>query len=202
LPWPSIRSVLLPHLNLKLTGCCVPPLSFATSSMQVSAQAFSGFTLCVYRPTVASYLDARCGLSTRNLSRRCPRTKVGLPPDPEGKGTDSSCFDVDTFLTALYVMVDDFRQSHRTVRGRPGRDTSLCHCEVITLSIFARWSRFTSERDFYRYAEANLRGAFSTLPDRSQFNRLARSHARAIEEIAVKLGEMLEGKARPSRGPT
>ena len=105
--------------------------------------------------------------------------------------------DVDTFLTALYVMVDDLRQSHRTVRGRPGPDASLCQSEVITLSIFARWSRFTSERDFYRYAEAHLRGAFPTLPDRSQFNRLVRSHARAIEEIAVKLGEMLEGEARP-----
>jgi hypothetical protein len=105
--------------------------------------------------------------------------------------------DVDTFLTALYVMVDDLRQSHRTVRGRPGPEASLCCSEVITLSMFARWSRFTSERDFYRYAETHLRGAFPTLPDRSQFNRLARSHARAIEEIAVKLGEMLEGEARP-----
>jgi hypothetical protein len=71
--------------------------------------------------------------------------------------------DVDTFLTALYVMVDDLRQSHRTERGRPGPDASLCCSEVITLSIFARWSRFTSERDFYRYAEAHLRAAFPTL---------------------------------------
>ena len=105
--------------------------------------------------------------------------------------------DVDTFLTALYVIVDDLRQSHRTERGRPAPDASLCSSEVITLSIFARWSRFASERDFYRYAEAHLRGALPTLPERSQFNRLARSHARAIEEIAVELGEMLEGEARP-----
>jgi Transposase DDE domain len=105
--------------------------------------------------------------------------------------------DVDTFLTALYVIVDDLRHSHRSERCRPGPDASLCCSEVITLSIFARWSRFTSERDFYRYAEAHLRGAFPTLPDRSQFNRLVRSHARAIEEIAVKLGEMLEGEAPP-----
>src|SRR5215208_1761288 len=33
-------------------------------------------------------LNAWCELSTRNLSGRCPRTKVGMPPDPEGKGTD------------------------------------------------------------------------------------------------------------------
>ena len=105
--------------------------------------------------------------------------------------------DVDTFLTALYVIVDDLRQFHRTERGRPGPNASLCCSEVITLSIFARWSRFSSERDFYRYATGHLRAAFPTLPDRSQFNRLARSHARAIEEIALELGVMLECEARP-----
>ena len=104
--------------------------------------------------------------------------------------------DVDTFLTTLYVMVDDFCQT-QPLKKRPGPEASLCQSEVITLTIFARWSRFASERDFYRYAEAHLRGAFPTLPDRSQFNRLVRSYARAIEEIAVKLGEMLEGEARP-----
>jgi hypothetical protein len=105
--------------------------------------------------------------------------------------------DVDTFLTALYVMVDDLRQSHRTQRSRPGPEASLCCSEVITLSIFARWSRFSSERDFFRYAETHLRAAFPTLPDRSQFNRLVRSYAEDIEEIAVKLGVMLEGEAHP-----
>ena len=105
--------------------------------------------------------------------------------------------DVDTFLTALYVIVDDLCQSRLSERRRPGPRASLCRSEVITLSIFARWSRFASERDFYRYAEAHLRGAFPTLPDRSQFNRLVRFHAEAIEEIALRLGERLKGKAHP-----
>jgi len=74
--------------------------------------------------------------------------------------------DVDTFLTALYVMVDDFCHSHRPKR-QPGPEPSLSESEVITLAIFARWSRFSSERDFYRYATGHLRGAFPTLPDRS-----------------------------------
>jgi len=105
--------------------------------------------------------------------------------------------EVDTFLTALYVIVDELRHSHQTERSRVGPDASLCGSEVITLSIFGRWSRFASERDFYRYAETHLRGAFPTLPDRSQFNRLTRFYAEAIEEIAVKLGEMLEAEAHP-----
>ena len=73
--------------------------------------------------------------------------------------------DVDTFLTTLYVTVDDFCQSHAPER-RSGPEASLCASEVITLSLFARWSRFASERDFYRYAQTNLTDAFPSLPER------------------------------------
>jgi hypothetical protein len=102
--------------------------------------------------------------------------------------------DVDTFLTTLYVMVDDFCQT-QPPKKRPGPEASLCQSEVITLAIFARWSRFASERDFYRYADGHLRGAFPTLPSRPQFNRLVRLYTQTIEEIAVKLGKMLEDRA-------
>jgi len=107
--------------------------------------------------------------------------------------------DVDTFLTALYVIVDDFCQSHRPQQRRPGPEASLSEGEVIALSIFARWSRFASERDFYRYAQSHLRGAFPTLPGEasSQFNRLVRFHADAIEEIALHLGQIVEGEQFP-----
>ncbi len=105
--------------------------------------------------------------------------------------------DVDTFLTALYVIVDDFCQSYQPQQRRPGPEASLCGSEVITLAIFARWSRFASERDFYRYTESHLRGAFPTLPDRSQFNRLVRLYADTIEEIALHLAQIMEGGRRP-----
>ena len=63
--------------------------------------------------------------------------------------------DVDTFLTTLYVMVDDFCHT-QPPKTRPGPEASLCQSEVITLAIFARWGRFNSERDFYRYADGHL----------------------------------------------
>ena len=94
--------------------------------------------------------------------------------------------DVDTFLTALYVMVDDFCHSQPHKR-RPGPKASLSDSEVITLAIFARWGRFCGERDFYRYARRRLHEAFPTLPDRSQFNRLVRSRVGLIEEVALHL---------------
>ena len=94
--------------------------------------------------------------------------------------------DVDTFLTTLYVMVDDFCQSHPPKR-RPGPKASLSESEVATLAIFARWDSFGSERDFYRYARSCLREAFPTLPDRSQFNRLVSSHIGLIEDLISHL---------------
>ena len=100
--------------------------------------------------------------------------------------------DVDTFLTALYVMVDDFRHSRSPQqRRRPGPDASLNPSEVATLAIFSRWSRLASERDFYRYAISHLKDAFPTLPDRAQFNRLVRSHVGLIEEAALHLAQTL-----------
>jgi hypothetical protein len=94
--------------------------------------------------------------------------------------------EVDAFLTALYVTVGDFCQSHPRERQRHGPDASLSESEVITLAIF---SRFASERDFHRYAESNLGDAFPSLPERSQLNRRVRSLAGLVEEVALHLAE-------------
>jgi hypothetical protein len=104
--------------------------------------------------------------------------------------------DVDTFLTTLYVMVDDFCHSHLPTK-KPGPQASLSSSEVITLAIFARWGRFSSERDFYRYARTCLCNAFPTLPDRSQFNRLVRYHTELIEAFVVHLVAVLDAQKPP-----
>src|SRR2546421_1665941 len=103
--------------------------------------------------------------------------------------------DVDTFLTILYVTVDDFRQSSLPEKSRPGPEASLSPSEVVTLALFAQWARFASERDFYRFASSRLRGAFPTLPHRSQFNRLVRLHLDLIESLALHLATLLTRKA-------
>src|SRR5215217_7132950 len=45
---------------------------------------------CDLTPRPAPLLNAWCELHGEDLSGRCPRSRVGLPPDPEGKGADSS----------------------------------------------------------------------------------------------------------------
>ena len=59
--------------------------------------------------------------------------------------------DQETFLTTLYVMVDDFCQlAGYNEKYRPGPAASLSCREVVTLAVFGQWGQFSSERAFYR----------------------------------------------------
>lgn len=101
--------------------------------------------------------------------------------------------DLDTFLTTLYVAVDDFCQSElETARLKPGPQTSLNRSEVITLALFGQWVQFPSERAFYRYAQHHLREAFPQMPDRSQFNRLQRACRDEMTAFALFLAQKLQ----------
>ena len=110
--------------------------------------------------------------------------------------------DLDTFVTTLYVLVDD------TVKlapppGKPGPQADLSQSEVLTLALLAQWKRFPSERSFARFAEQHLRAAFPLLPDRTQLNRLIRGAHDALvafgQALVVLLGsakqayELLDG---------
>src|SRR5690242_4760650 len=100
--------------------------------------------------------------------------------------------DRDTFLTTLYVMIDDFCQSEGfDEKRRPGPTASLSCSEVVTLAVFGQWAQFPSERAFYRYALLHLRAAFPTLPEREQFNRLQRSAREVIVAFALFLVEQM-----------
>jgi DDE family transposase len=102
--------------------------------------------------------------------------------------------DPETFLTQLYVMVDDFCQSHLPAERAPGPAAALSCSEVVTLALFSQWQPFGSERGFYGWASRHLRSAFPTLPDRSQFNRLLRQHYRATAAFFRHLVQLLDGQ--------
>ena len=84
--------------------------------------------------------------------------------------------DQDTFLTTVYVMADDYCKAQQIAWSvRAGPNPGLSIGEVLTLSLMSRWARFSSDREFYGYAERHWRPAFPALPERSQFNRLLRA---------------------------
>ena len=62
------------------------------------------------------------------------------------------------------------------------------------MALFGQWVQFKSERAFYRYASHHLREAFPRLPDRSQFNRLQRTHRDAITAFALFLVQLLHAQ--------
>lgn len=100
--------------------------------------------------------------------------------------------DVDTFLTTVYVLVDDYAKAHAPpAPGGPGRPASLSASEVVTVALFAQWQHFRSERAFYRYAQRHLRAAFPGLPDRSQYNRWVRQYAALLVQVGVQLAAAL-----------
>lgn len=111
--------------------------------------------------------------------------------------------DVDTFLTTLYVTVDEYDKAHEPQPGStppaagPGPAPSLSRSEVVTLAIFAQWACFSSERAFYRYAMQHLRAAFPGLPTRSQFNRLVRQAHDLLVAVGQGLAHQLAGTGCP-----
>ena len=104
--------------------------------------------------------------------------------------------DLDSFLVAVYVMIDDWWRSHAADRARrPGRPAALSESEVLTLALLAQWPRQRSERDFWRFAHAHLRGYFPALGSQSQFNRRVRAAEPALRALHAAV-------AGPLAGPT
>jgi hypothetical protein len=95
-------------------------------------------------------------------------------------------------LTEVYVLVDDLVAADPPP-PRPGPAPRLAAGEVVTLALISQLHRFTSGRDFYRFAETQLRGCFPQLPHRTQFWRQMHRHAALIARVAVTLGAHLAG---------
>jgi Transposase DDE domain len=99
--------------------------------------------------------------------------------------------DVDTFLTILYVMVDDFCMLSLPPAPHPGPQATLSRSEVVPLALFGQWQGFGSERGFYRSAQRHLRAAFPALPTREQYNRQVRRQHAAFVAFLLYLVRLL-----------
>lgn len=102
----------------------------------------------------------------------------------------------DTFVVALYFLVDEFckrcppRFEEQNIWDC-GRKRSLSRSEIVTLSIFGQLWRFRSERDYWSFATQRLRHLFPGLPDRAEFVRGQLRFRPTIEGFAVHMGQRL-----------
>ena len=101
--------------------------------------------------------------------------------------------DLDTFLTALYTIVDDLYQERyaHTKPRRPGRRPVLSDSEVLTLSVCAQWFG-SSERAFVRYASRHWRDYFPRLLSQSSINRRCRDLAGVMSDMTAAVAERLD----------
>jgi len=93
--------------------------------------------------------------------------------------------DIETILTIIYVMVDDWYQSkgHCLLRGKVGRKPVFSDSEVITLMLAADFIPYPGEQQFLGYIRANHLALFPRLLSQSQFNRRARSLRLLVEAL-------------------
>jgi hypothetical protein len=87
--------------------------------------------------------------------------------------------DLETFLTILYVFVDDWYNEHvlphKPKRGGP--PAQMSDSEVLTVALAGQWRvgvPWRSERGVVRYVQAHLRALFPTMLQRSAFNTRVR----------------------------
>jgi hypothetical protein len=97
--------------------------------------------------------------------------------------------DLDTFLTTVYVMVDELyteRYAPQKPRRR-GHRPELADSEVLTLLLLAQWHRGRSEAAFLRYAARHWRGYCPRLLSQSAFNRRARDLMGVLADLGPRL---------------
>jgi hypothetical protein len=100
--------------------------------------------------------------------------------------------DLEHLLISLYCLIDDWRKAKQTFPpARPGRPAQLSDAEVLTLAILAQWSRWRSERDFWRFADTHLRTYFPELLSQSQLNRRVRTLEPELRDLQRDLAEEL-----------
>lgn len=101
--------------------------------------------------------------------------------------------DLDTFLTTVYVTVDELYLEHLAAwkPRRRGKRAELADSEVLTLAILAQWQGRRSERAFLRAALAHWRGYFPRLLSQSAFNRRARDLGGALCQLGPLLAARL-----------
>ena len=99
--------------------------------------------------------------------------------------------DNETFLTELYVMIDDFGKFYCPPTVKPGPQAGLSSSEIVTLAIAGQWFWHSSERGFYRHIKKYWLTAFPDLPSREQLNRLMRQQQTMITAFALFMAEQI-----------
>jgi hypothetical protein len=99
--------------------------------------------------------------------------------------------DMDTFVTALYVKIDDelaMNPSLRIWRPEVGIAPRLSDAELLTMAVLQALLGFTSETRFLRYAAVHLGSLFPYVPGQSGYNKRLRKAQHQLNCLIRVLG--------------
>lgn len=108
--------------------------------------------------------------------------------------------DMNTFLTTLYVLIDDWYQGEQQaqMQRHGGPAVQMSDSEVLTVAIAGQWRvgvPWRSERGVVRYMQTQGRGWFPQMLKRSEFNERVRQLWGAVVQLQQQVADWLEAKS-------
>lgn len=105
--------------------------------------------------------------------------------------------DLDTFLTTVYVMVDDWYKASwaKSMQRQQGRRATMSDSEVLTLAIVGQWRvgvPWQSERGLVRYMQQHGQGWFPRMLGHSGFNQRVRNLWAIFIQLQQAVADWLE----------
>jgi len=101
--------------------------------------------------------------------------------------------DEDTFLTAVYCIMDDACQTHCAAHKprRPGVKPRMSDSEALTLALLAQWHPSRQETAVLRFAHRHWRGYFPRLLSQSASNRRCRDLWGTLAVVSAHLADQI-----------
>lgn len=99
----------------------------------------------------------------------------------------NTSIDIDTLLTIISVMVDDWYQAEGADwrAHKPGKRPDLSDSEVLTLVLAQDFIPYPGESQYVGFLKANYPQLFPHLADQAQFNRRAKGLRSLMEQVRV-----------------
>ncbi len=103
--------------------------------------------------------------------------------------------DLETLLTTLYVLVDDWYQTEgrHLLKGKTGAKAQFSDSELLTLLLAHDFVPYPGETQYVAYMRANHLDLFPKLVDQSQYNRRGRALQAVVEALRQAWLGMLGG---------
>ena len=104
--------------------------------------------------------------------------------------------DLDTFLTTLYVLVDDWYKTEigTLAQRRKAGTLKMSDSEVLTVALVGQWEvgvPWRSERGVVRYMQTHGRGWFPKMLERSAFNERVRHLCMVLAALQAWIAQQL-----------